>query len=254
MRTWLLLAPLALLPGAWKARAGTAASVQEPAAAPDKKLADLIARFNKQQNDVYDAYSKADEAGASDADKEKIWATRPGKEYVPEFRAIAEEAKGTDTAPAAWMWVLKLNPSDGAEVKRVVELLLEEHMQSSALEELTGYVRDPDPLRAMVAESPHERVRAAALFALGRMMLTRKSDSDKAEGRDCMEAVIAEYGEVSMGNRTYAKMAEGHLFELDNLQIGKAPPDFEVVDENGVKWKLSDYRGKVVVVDFWGFW
>jgi cytochrome oxidase Cu insertion factor (SCO1/SenC/PrrC family) len=31
-------------------------------------------------------------------------------------------------------------------------------------------------------------------------------------------------------------------------------PDFEAVDENGVKFKLSDYRGKVVVLDFWGFW
>jgi peroxiredoxin len=31
-------------------------------------------------------------------------------------------------------------------------------------------------------------------------------------------------------------------------------PDFEAVDENGAAWKLSDYRGKVVVVDFWGNW
>ena len=28
----------------------------------------------------------------------------------------------------------------------------------------------------------------------------------------------------------------------------------QIEDENGVSWKLSDYRGKVVVVDFWGFW
>jgi peroxiredoxin len=31
-------------------------------------------------------------------------------------------------------------------------------------------------------------------------------------------------------------------------------PDFEASDENDVKFKVSDYRGKVVVLDFWGFW
>jgi len=31
-------------------------------------------------------------------------------------------------------------------------------------------------------------------------------------------------------------------------------PDFEATDVTGVRFRLSDYRGKVVVVDFWGFW
>jgi cytochrome oxidase Cu insertion factor (SCO1/SenC/PrrC family) len=65
---------------------------------------------------------------------------------------------------------------------------------------------------------------------------------------------VAEYQGIDSGRGTYAERAAGHLFELDHLQIGKLAPDFEATDENGVKWKLSDYRGKVVVVDFWGFW
>jgi hypothetical protein len=40
----------------------------------------------------------------------------------------------------------------------------------------------------------------------------------------------------------------------DHLQVGKEAPEFEATDENGAKWKLSDYRGKVVVLDFWGIW
>jgi peroxiredoxin len=31
-------------------------------------------------------------------------------------------------------------------------------------------------------------------------------------------------------------------------------PDIESEDLDGVKFKLSDYRGKVVVLDFWGDW
>lgn len=34
----------------------------------------------------------------------------------------------------------------------------------------------------------------------------------------------------------------------------KTAPDFTVVDEDGVEHKLSDYRGKPVVVNFWASW
>jgi len=38
------------------------------------------------------------------------------------------------------------------------------------------------------------------------------------------------------------------------LQVGYLAPDFEAVDMEGKRFKLSDYRGKVVALDFWGFW
>ena len=38
------------------------------------------------------------------------------------------------------------------------------------------------------------------------------------------------------------------------LSIGKVAPEIEAEDIDGVKFKLSDYRGKVVVLDFWGDW
>ena len=38
------------------------------------------------------------------------------------------------------------------------------------------------------------------------------------------------------------------------LNIGNTAPEIEGVDLDGVPFKLTDYRGKVVVVDFWGFW
>jgi thiol-disulfide isomerase/thioredoxin len=36
--------------------------------------------------------------------------------------------------------------------------------------------------------------------------------------------------------------------------IGNLAPDIEGVDLDGERFKLSDYRGKVVVLDFWGDW
>jgi len=35
------------------------------------------------------------------------------------------------------------------------------------------------------------------------------------------------------------------------LEIGKVAPDVEGQDQDGKKFKLSDYKGKVVLLDFW---
>jgi len=37
-------------------------------------------------------------------------------------------------------------------------------------------------------------------------------------------------------------------------QVGQAAPEIESEDLDGQKFKLSDYRGKVVLLDFWGHW
>ena len=46
--------------------------------------------------------------------------------------------------------------------------------------------------------------------------------------------------------------------KLDTLRhpilVGKPAPEIEAEDIDGNKFKLSDYRGKVVMLDFWGHW
>ena len=44
------------------------------------------------------------------------------------------------------------------------------------------------------------------------------------------------------------------VFKLENLRPGMTAPDIVGRDLDGVEFKLSDYRGKVVVLDFWGDW
>lgn len=44
---------------------------------------------------------------------------------------------------------------------------------------------------------------------------------------------------------------------VDGLPVvlpGKPAPDFEAVDLDGKSFKLSDYRGKVLLIDFWATW
>jgi AhpC/TSA family len=41
---------------------------------------------------------------------------------------------------------------------------------------------------------------------------------------------------------------------ISRLLIGKVVPDIAAEDLDGKPFKLSDYRGKVVLLDFWGHW
>jgi len=40
----------------------------------------------------------------------------------------------------------------------------------------------------------------------------------------------------------------------DPFAVGNVAPDIDGIDLDGEAFKLSDYRGKVVMLDFWGDW
>ena len=48
--------------------------------------------------------------------------------------------------------------------------------------------------------------------------------------------------------------AKKQLFEIQNLGIGKRAPEIAGQDFDGADFKLSDYRGQVVLLNFWGDW
>ena len=69
-----------------------------------------------------------------------------------------------------------------------------------------------------------------------------------------MRTVIENYGELKYQSQTFAEVATNELFEVEHLQIGQVAPDIEGNDLDDIPFKLSDYRGKVVMLDFWGNW
>lgn len=51
-----------------------------------------------------------------------------------------------------------------------------------------------------------------------------------------------------------APKVEGMESISETVVVGKVAPDFTIKDVDGKEWKLSDYRGKTVLLDFWAFW
>ena len=87
----------------------------------------------------------------------------------------------------------------------------------------------------ILKETPPEVLRKKALELFARC---RKEASD-----------ISLYGRTTLG-----KAAQREVFELEHLLPGMVAPEIQGEDIGGQTFKLSDYRGKVVMLDFWGDW
>lgn len=56
---------------------------------------------------------------------------------------------------------------------------------------------------------------------------------------------------VGIAYTVYSAVTKEHR---DALQVGDAAPDFELVDLNGERHHLKEYRGTGVILNFWGTW
>ena len=77
-----------------------------------------------------------------------------------------------------------------------------------------------------------------------------------AEAEKLLDTVVAEYADLDSGRRgqTMGEVAKRDLFELRNLSIGKVAPEIKGEDIDGKVFALTEYRGKVIFLDFWGDW
>jgi thiol-disulfide isomerase/thioredoxin len=59
-------------------------------------------------------------------------------------------------------------------------------------------------------------------------------------------------GQGKLGEKAASELIR--INNLPNLMVGKTAPEIMGEDLSGISIKLSDYRGKVVLVVFWGSW
>lgn len=110
-----------------------------------------------------------------------------------------------------------------------------------------------------------EKTLKAVEKAQGKSYVDRLKNADSqamdAQAEKLLEEIVAKHADVELykdarggANRNLGEMAKSQLFEIRNLSIGKPAPEIIGEDVDGKPMKLSDYKGKVVVLDFWGFW
>lgn len=117
-------------------------------------------------------------------------------------------------------------------------------------------------LKAVIEKNTNREEKAAALYALGAVHFKNfdasadrvSGEASKDKALDCFQQLNAEFADVTIQGFKLADFAAKMLFEMTNLQVGCEAPEIEGKDADGVNFKLSDYRGKHVIVIFWGGW
>jgi hypothetical protein len=183
--------------------------------------------------------------------------------------------------------------SVGAEAETAFDLLRKRYITSDKLRQvcLVAFIFDQismQPtkfLREVIEKNPHRAIQAQACYTLARVLRrqadraeqvrdeavakkweqfmnpevlkeAKASDPEKLsqEAEKLLERILTKYADVKSSRGTLGEQAKTMLFEMHSLVIGKTAPEIEGEDIDGQHFKLSDYRGKVVVLDFWGNW
>jgi hypothetical protein len=246
------------------------ARAEEPAAekAAEAEQATAQQRFEQMEKDVRASQQKVYDEYRAAAAKEQEAAKAEGRDavlpafdmqaalrpHVEKFQAAAKEYAGTDDAVRFLTWLVFYDRGGDAGTA-ATGTLIETHLESPEVGRFVGAVpyfteqmgaeNARSALDTVIEKNPDADVRATALISRGNM--TKESDKDAARADYSKAAETAADPKV-------AARARGIVTEMDHLQIGMVAPDIEGEDLDGVAFKLSDYRGKVVVLDFWGDW
>jgi hypothetical protein len=186
-------------------------------------------------------------------------------------------------------WPAELVGEDSARTKALA-LLQRDHVRSDKLGPVCrrisfGFCKEYERfLRAVLEMNPHRDVQGLACLGLAHFLSNRLQRLDLVKDQPALakefedlfgkeylqdllrqertratreaeaffEQAAEKYGDVKVPDGgTVGEKAKAELFEVRHLHIGKEAPDIEGEDQDGKRFKLSDYRSKVVLLDFW---
>lgn len=117
-------------------------------------------------------------------------------------------------------------------------------------------------LKAVRESNPNLPEKAAATYALGMQYFRlyeaasdeKAAETAKSKAMDYFQEVSSTYAKETIDGFPLADQAARTMFELANLSVGSECPEIDGKDVDGSGFKLSDYRGKSVILMFWGGW
>lgn len=194
-------------------------------------------------------------------------AANPVPDYMNKLIKLADDHKKDRVAfealsSACSLALLDSGDKTGTALKKCTERLLNDHFEEKQLSDIALLsVKLPHEesrafLTRLTKKSPHREVKGVATFALAAALLRAAGPSNRSDANaiSLLKRACTEYGDVAIGPTKLSEIAGSQLFALEHLSVGKKAVDIEGRDLDGEQFKLSDYAGKVVVLDFFADW
>jgi peroxiredoxin len=239
----------------------------------DQAFFQLLTQYETELQKLY----QMDQEATSDKDRRMIRESlipHLNADYVKQFWAFTEQYAGDDRAMDALLWIctpVDLGPETARYQQDATDLLLLQYIDreslADSLPQLPKHGAGPAGeklLRQVRQKSPHRNVQALSLLCLAGL---KRNQADLAymlkqpslaaltqETEKLYQEIIDQYSDVSVQKHPLGPEAEEQLYAFHHLGLGRVAPDIVGEDLHGQRFKLSDYRGKVVLLTFWGFW
>ena len=189
-------------------------------------------------------------------------------EFRPRFEAFAAKHRGSDAGLEAELWLFSgcwWSRKDGTMNEKaavVADRILEHYKGSKNLGKMLdlAYVfsktQKEDYCHRLLELSQQPGVQAAVHMTLGKLNQRSKDADKQRRSREHFLLLAKKYPDVAYRQTTYGAMAKAFLnpHTKEMLAVGKLAPEITGTGIDGKPMKLSDFRGKVVVLDFWGDW
>jgi thiol-disulfide isomerase/thioredoxin len=194
--------------------------------------------------------------------------------YNEKFLSYGEKHKDEDGAKAL-LYVLQIPAEKNDAKTKAVAILKKDHARTTKLGKVVKQIpasplnNDSTSLLKDIAEHNKDKAtRAYAYRALikqseqaATFVKRLKGDEDlkerfeKARGKDAVKAVETLAASSEQNIKGYQAKLDGDLKgAVPDITVGRPAPEVVSQDLDGKQVKLSQLRGKVVVLDFWATW
>lgn len=258
---------------------------------PIAEQAEIVESLQAAYKTAYDEFRTTIASAESAEEKQKLEQTRPTiGDYSADMMAAIETDVKSKAAFSGLMWLYeKTKRTDKQTAEKYRTVIMEHHYTRKGIGGVANWIAYADKsstteqhLLKILENNKHDTDKAQTVLSLIKHYQALKAiqtDSvtrgyaEKDLGEEGMKYVdsrnreelnqlidkyfelgMAKYGELKQGRGTFAERLAPYHFEHTRLQIGMKVPDISGEDIDGVEFKLSDYEGKVVMIDFWGDW
>ena len=250
-----------------------------------KKYEALNADFKAAIKELGEQIAKTE---SKDKQAELLATQNPAPEFAKKFMALAKEYPNTKAAVKCILFTV--GQTSGSQKDEAISLLIEKYPNKINLSKVAQSFNKEVPrqqietwFKQMIENVESDDIKAKVIINYSRYLgqipffrrtmelnpvlhsrlqpgqleyitAKRTATQDKHQA-DLLQLVIDKHADVKFkGSKTCGDYAKSELFELTKLQVGMVAPDIEGKDLDDIPFKLSDYRGKVVMLDFWGHW
>ena len=231
------------------------------------------AQIRKELTLATEAWQLKLKVAPSPESQRELWKQRPNlTDYARRMWGCLRPSLAEDWTLEPAAWLLRISPGivearpDGTTVpvmaeavKAIRQTVEKQHLLSPKLNPIClALVSSQDPeslalLEKIQTQNPDPKVQGVAALAQAMLLKGFGDEVDVMRKRlTLIRKAIINSATEEVDGIPISRLAEDELYIISNLSKGRVAPELEGADSGGRPMKLSDFKGKVVVLLFWG--